>query len=183
MSSSNETKRIEVAATRSDYEPVIRAVEAQYDLKYVLRGLFESPDLTVMHSALEIENLGVSLKGKSILDNSYIIVDAKAEVTARDVPQRRGGTRYEVKFESLPAITFRPGRLFKNQCLIIGSFVTDWHEPFALDLMKSFRREVKKRFVCIKSCWLGPKALNLFNEGMRCTYSIDMPEIYNLKRD
>ena len=57
------SRRLDLFATRADYEPVIRKVEAQQSLKYVLYDLFWTPTLTVYSSALEIKDLGVAFKG------------------------------------------------------------------------------------------------------------------------
>lgn len=171
-----------VAATREDYLSILLDVEAKFRLKYVLNGMFESPDLQVFHSANEIEALGVATKGNSVLEARYMMVDADTPVVAREIPQRKGGMLYATDY-TLPFVTLESGGVFEDRCLVWGRFSTLLKHPWEAEVMNQIRLEVRKRFVCInKLVWLGPEALKLFEGGMRCTQDFRSSAEFDLKR-
>lgn len=159
---------MELFATHLDYQPVIEQIEAHNELKYVEMGLFEDPQLHIAYSALSLDALGVSSRGDTILDERYLVIRRSVEVEVRIVPQRRGGVRYAIDMQANPAgISFKPGGLFQERCLIRGSITAASSHTDALDLFRLFRREIKKHFVCINRVdWVGPEALKLYKAGI-----------------
>jgi hypothetical protein len=177
------SKGIYMYAMRTDYEPVLRAIEAKHRLQYVLTGLFQAPTLKVYRSGLDIENLGIALKGDSGFEPCYMVLDASIKIEIRAIPQRRGGTRYAVDNDLYPsAITFWPGGRYDDKHMIQGEVGTGTDDPDSIALYRLFAREIKKRFTRIRNCWLGPEALQFLDNGGCLTPDVERSPDYCLKR-
>ena len=147
---------MELFATRSDYEPVIRAVEARHDLKYVLNGLFISDAIVAVSSALDLADLGVAFGKDAVQENQYMVLPADEEVVVRAVPQNSGGTRYAVDLLANPsAFGFQPGGLLDGLNLVSGSLGAVSSEAKASVYYLSFIREIKKHFTYLNGYWGG----------------------------
>jgi hypothetical protein len=171
-------------ATRADMEPGLNAVEGQKALQYVRRGLFESPQVQVVSSALEIPDLGFARVGDLILANRYLVLDASLEVKIREVPQRRGGVRYAIDEVANPTgMIFVPGGLYEgreDRYLIVGEVVATG-DPRSHELYRLFVPLLVKGFTKIKSYYVGPEALRLLREGVRLTHSAGPTPSYELR--
>lgn len=159
---------MELFATHLDYQPVIERVEAHGELKYVEMGLFEDPEPRIVYSGLSLNTLGISSHGDYNFDESYLVIPRNVEIEVRAIPQRRGGIRYALDMSENPAgVSFGPGGLFQDRCLIRGHLNRASDHPDALNLFKHFRREIKKCFVCINGVdWVGSEALKLHEAGL-----------------
>lgn len=152
---------MELFATRLDYEPVIRAVEARHDLNYVLLGLFTSNEIVAVSSALNLVDLGVAFGSDAVHENHYMVLPADKEVVVRAVPQRSGGTRYAVDLLANPsAFDFQPGGLVNGLNLVSGSLGVVSSEAKASAYYCSFIREIKRHFTYINGYWVGPDAVH-----------------------
>jgi hypothetical protein len=168
-------------ATRADLEPGLLAAEHQRPLQYVLRGLFPTPAVAPVTTALEIPDLGRSPTGDWISPD-YLVLDADNKLEIRSVPQRRGGILYAVDEVANPcAVILRPGGLYGSECLIAGSIeaVGDLH---SLELYRVFRRTVVKGFKRIQEFFVGPEAARLRDAGMRLTQRVQAPAECDLER-
>jgi hypothetical protein len=163
-------------ATRSDYEPVIRAVEATRNLKYILCGMFETPTPPMYTSGLDIPDLGIATEGDSARENNYLIMDAAVELESRKIDLYSGETRYAVdQWRNPQSISFRPGGVFEERCIIQGDLGTASRHPASVALCRAFTSEFTKRFRLMHGhWWVGPEALQRFQEGMRLTLDAKM---------
>lgn len=178
----SKAKATYIFATRNDLEPGIKEIEARRDLKYVLMGSFDSPNIEVTHSALEIADLGIATKGDNVHENSYLVTDAADQVEIREVPQRRGGIRYIVDGMANPrSIIFRPGGVFTNICIIRGEIGTNAADRSSVDLYKDFVAQTTKGFKKVKMYFIGPEAEKLSRGRMRLTHSVHAPSDTDLK--
>jgi hypothetical protein len=157
-------------ATRADMEPGLASVEAQRSLQYVLTGLFESPQVQVVQSGLEIPGLGSARAGTLNPERYYLVLDAALKVRIREVPQRRGGVRYAIDEVANPTgMIFVPGGLYEgneDRCLTVGQVMAT-SDPRSHELYRLFVPLLVKGFKKIKSYYVGPGAQRLFQEGVR----------------
>src|SRR5262249_23350722 len=135
-------------ATRSDYEPVLMAVEAQQHLKYVQFGLLETATPATYFSALEIPDLGIAFRGTSGHEAIYLVMDRDDELEPHLVELYEGGVRYRIsQLESPTSITFQPGGLLADTCIIRGDIGTVASTAASIELFRSFARQFRKRFI------------------------------------
>lgn len=175
---------MELYATRNDYEPVIKAVEAERVIKYILTGVFDSPLPPTFYSGLDIPDLGIASTGVAVQERNYLVLDIADEVKGREIHLNQGGVRYSVsQMENPTTITFLPGGKFEECCLIKGDIGTVSHDPASITLYKAFVREFQKRFTCINDYWLGPEALQHLKAGMRLTDNVRSSVQYDLKSE
>jgi hypothetical protein len=78
------------------------------------------------------------------------------------------------------SVGFTPGGVWDGDTLLRGRVATasDSHESQAL--MKRFHTAIRKTFTKVKSFYLGPRALLLFQDGKRFTASARSPREYDL---
>lgn len=167
-------------ATPDDIRPVLEDVESQVELRYVLAGLFESPDLKIFDSALEIPDLGRATAGDHTLIPVYVVAPRLRVVASRAVPQRKGGVRYVVEV-SAGMVDFRPGGVFEQGAVIDGQVGARKADAEALRIKKMFDRAIARRFRKAKGWYLGPEAERLHEQGWRLTFSWKSPSDYDLR--
>jgi hypothetical protein len=176
-------KRITFFATLADLTPVLEAVEAKRPLKYTLMGLLELPALQSWDSGLKIPQLGTALAGQQPQERYFLVTAPDIEVQIEPVPQRRGGVRYDVAQDENPqSVVVQPGGMFRDQGLIVGEILTASSHPVSTEFFKLFSQEIKKRFVRIKSDYVGPEAERLLDNGGRLTANVRAPPLYDLSR-
>lgn len=175
------SKSIAFFAANEDLKAVAAAIETEQRLKYVLAGLFDTPDLSIAGSAKDVELFGIAQKGDQAQERSYLIAPASREINVREVPQRRGGVKYAIDQMQNPAsVVIKPGGRYGDIAVISGQVGTAVDDASALELFKSFEREIKRRFSKVKSYYVGPSAKELMDSGARLTASVRSPAEYDL---
>jgi hypothetical protein len=176
------SKSIAFFAANKDLKSVAAAVEAGRQLQYILAGLFDTPDVPRAGSVEDIDSFGVAQKGDQAQERSYLVAPAASMVSVREVPQRRGGVKYAIDQMQNPAtVVVRPGGRFGDVAVISGQVGTATDDVNAMELFKSFEREIKRRFAKVKSYYVGPSAKELMESGVRLTASVRSPAEYDLK--
>ncbi len=171
-------------ATKGDLESLLRAVESEQPLQFVVAGLFDSPNIQPMESLLGASNLGSVAGGDANHEPAYLVAGRGIPIEVRPVPQRRGGVKYAVDQLANPkTIAFRTGGVFGKTCLIAGDMGTASDDPSSLELFRLFSKQPRHRFTKIKSFYVGREAGELFDKGWRLTANAKAPSLYDLKRD
>src|SRR5690349_21096629 len=93
-------------ATPSDLDELLRSLEGAMRLRFVLTGLFDSPDADSTSSLRESPGLGVALVGDAQREVGYLVMESTAPLVVRSVVQRSGGTKYAVDQLENPASIF-----------------------------------------------------------------------------
>lgn len=171
-------------ATKADLESLLRAVESQRQLQYVVAGMFDSPDIVAVSSLLDNPNLGQTTVGDAMQTVCYVVTSREAAIEVRPVPQRRGGIRYAIDQAVNPAtITLRPGGAYGNICLLAGQMGTISEDPSSLNLYRAFSKEARKQFEKIGPYYVGKEAAELLDKGWRLTTGVKSPTLYDLRRE
>lgn len=174
-------------ATRNDLEPGIRAFEAKRAVKYMLEyspeiGLFETYPTEVYYSLLDVPDLGIAKYGRSPGDR-YLIMDASTEVLVREIPQRRGGVRYDLEADPI-SLLFSPGGIYQESALIVGELWPCSDEPAAIELYRLFAREVTRGFTVVGRIYrCGPEAIQFARTGIRLTHDVRSPIEYDIPKE
>jgi len=171
-------------ATKADLESLLRKVETEQRLQYVLTGLFDSPITVPMLSLLNAPTVGFVGAGDPNQSPTYLVADRGMLISARPVPQRSGGVKYAVDQGVNPqTIALQPGGLFGETCLIAGQVGTVSGDAHSADLFRSFSKEIRRQFTMVKSFYIGKEAVELLDKGFRLTANAKSPALYDLKRD
>jgi len=171
-------------ATKDDLASLLRAVDSEQSLQFVLTGLFDSPVVEPMESLLGVSNLGSVAVGDANHEPAYLVARRGIPIEVRPAPQRRGGVKYAMDQLANPeTIAFRTGGAFGETCLIAGQVGTASDHPSSLELFKLFSKQIRHRFTKIKSFYVGREAGELFGKGWRLTANAKAPSLYDLKRD
>lgn len=176
------SRSIAFFAAGEDLKGVAAAIEAERRLQYVLTGLFDTRELLTADSVEDIESFGIAQKGDQAQERSYLVAAATRPINVREVPQRRGGVKYAIdQMENPATLVISPGGRFGDVAVIGGQIGTATDDVAALELFKSFEREIKRRFSKVKSYYVGPSAKALMESGARLTTSVRSPAEFDLK--
>lgn len=169
--------------TTTDLSSLVRAIESEQLLRYVLTGLFDVPDAISIQSLLDVPDLGRVEFGNTNQSSGYLVASRELNVELRPVPQRRGGVKYAVDQTANPnTIVFRPGGAFGESCLIAGQVGFTSNAPRALELFHLFMGSIQRQFTKVKSFYVGKEAGQLLDNGWRLTTNAKSPVLYDLKR-
>jgi hypothetical protein len=159
--------QIHLFSTRQDLEPGIRSIESERSLKYALFGNFETPDIPLWRSLLDVESLGKAPKGNRSLCEHYLVLPQRAKLHVETFPQYKRGLRYSVDQLLNPrSIVFQPGGVFGEGYLICGRIGTASDHSESLDLLEDFTRAVTRGFQKHRLYLVGPEALRLHEKGI-----------------
>lgn len=171
-------------ATKDDLESLLRKVESEQRLQFVLTGLSDSPSVAPILSLLGVASLGRLSAGDHNQGPCYLVASRAISIEARPVAQRRGGVKYAMDQQANPkTIAFRPSGAFGENCLIDGQAGTTSDDPASLALFQSFRKEIQRQFAKVKQFYVGKEAGELLDKGWRLTANVKSPTLYDLKRD
>lgn len=162
-------KGIYFFATKNDMERGLQLLEGIHNFKYVLTGLFDSPDIHFYSTYRDIPNFGVSLLGDKVLMPTFMIINTDQKVNVREVPQRRGGIKYAIdgRINDL-LLFFKPAGEYKEKYLLPGEFApTD--DKASLEMYSLFRTQFIKNFAAIQSYRVGPEAVKMLDSGIPLT--------------
>jgi len=175
------TKSTRFFATKEDLIPVIRAVEGQRSLKYILTGLLDSAALMVFTSALDIPSLGTATHESAICGATYLVADSGENIVSHKRPQNAGGFRYEVNQLGNPkTIIFQPGGLFDGKVLLYGRIGTISNDTTSAAILRLFAAAVRKSFMKIKGDYVGSNAQMLWKSGTRLAQAVQSPPEFDL---
>jgi hypothetical protein len=190
-----KSKSIHLYATRADLGSVIAAVESQRRLQYVQAGMFDSPEITLFASGLQIPNLGLAPSGDSNHEPFWLITDSGSRIEVKSVPQRRGGIRYGIDPELNPeSVVLWPGGVFEGHvkwrggefnggAVIAGQVGTAMFNPTSIELVNLFASAIRRQLKRIKSYFVGPEAERLLDAGYRLTSGITSSREIDLAKD
>jgi hypothetical protein len=169
-------------ATRSDLLEVFTSFERAKAVKYALTGMFPSPATAIYSSAADIENFGIAISGDQAQENTFLIAPTGTEILAREVPQRRGGVMYSFDQRKNPAtIGVRPGGQFDDRTLICGQLGPSTESRESNELHAILIGEFKRRFVKIRSYFVGKDAADFLENGLRLTTNVRASSEYDLR--
>lgn len=171
-------------ATKGDLGSLLRPVESEQPLQFVVAGLFDSPNVEPVESLLSNSNLGSVAVRESNQAVAYLVARRGIPIEVLPVPQRRGGVKYAVDQLANPkTIAFWTGGRFGETCLIAGQVGTVSDDPCSLELFQLFSKQIRHWFTKIKSFYVGKEAGELLDKGWRLTANAKAPTLYDLKRD
>lgn len=99
----------------------------------------------------------------------------------REVPQRRGGTKYAVDQLTNPGtIVLRPSGEYLDEAIIAGMVGTVHADPNAKELYKVFLSLLRSQCQSKKATWVGRCALAAHARGVRLTTRVSLNEEYDL---
>lgn len=113
-------------ATKADMESGLEKIESEVSIKYTRLGLFDSPEITEHETYKDLPDFGLSTQGTTNSQPIYLIYPSDFKVVPKEVPQRRGGIKYDVNdMNKEMEICFRfvPSREYEKACLIPGEFL------------------------------------------------------------
>lgn len=175
------TKIVHFYATKEDLLPVLKSIEEQSQIKYVLTGLLESADLQTYQTAADIPSLGIAKHENAIACAAYLVADREKNIVSHKRPQNAGGVRYEVSQMGNPqTITFQPGGLFDGKALLYGRIGTISDAPESLALFRFFATVLRKHFKKADIYYVGSKAYELWKSGTRLTQAVQSPPEFDL---
>ncbi|HAP39878.1 MAG TPA: hypothetical protein DCQ94_08975 [Nitrospira sp.] len=165
-------KQIPIYATQSDLSTLLNDVCSERQLEFVVAGLFDQPTLTVLN------DLGLPLPF-----TTYLAFDKGLSAETRLVPQRNGPAKYAVDQMANPqTVVLDSGGLVDRQRLIAGQIGTATVNKQSEEIYALFAKVVRRRFEKIKSYYVGPEAIRLFDLGTRLTPTAKSSEVYDLVR-
>lgn len=177
------SRPIPTFGTKNDWGECLRLVEATLPLAYTLSGLFDVGEAATFIGVDQIADLGVCSKESSLLEPCYLVGDSGRDIRIRPVPQRRGGTKYAIDQRlNRHTIGLKPGGLRRDDMLIAGQLGPCTKDSASVELYNLILHGMKRRFVRIKSYWVGPQAAQLLDSGARLTVSDTSHTTFDLVR-
>lgn len=198
-------RRLHFFATGADLRPALEAVERAERLRYLPTGLFETPPQP-RDSLLDLPGLGIATTGEWNSEPSYLVTRRDNQVSARRIPQRRGGVLWALdQLVNPTSVRLLPGGVMEREALleeearlvkrgiavasavergliIAGKVDTASGDPGSLALFRLFLKEFTKRFRRIQAVWLGPEAEARFDNGARLTCGVGWSIECDLRR-
>ena len=162
-------KIIPIYATENDISQLVMEVKLQNNLQFASLEHIEQPEIEIMDDFINHKPFA-----------NYIATDKGEKISSRIIPQRNGGERYTVDMNNVTGVSIHAGGLYENLRLISGQIAPIGDSENSNNIFKLFRKLVRKKFEKIKSFYVGPEALNLFNQGTRLTPTTNSPEEYDL---
>ena len=177
------SKVVNFFATRKDSLDVFIEVESARSIHYASAGMFETPETVVYPSALQIPDLGVIRVPDAALGRGLLLADSTTSFTSEPIPQRRGGVRYAVDQATNPdTVDLSPGGQFDPKTIIAGRLGTSTDSLLSADLLRMIANVVRRRWVKVKSYFVGPESLTVLDAGGRLTTGLRSPGEYDLRR-
>ncbi len=165
--------RIFFYLTAEELRQGLGRLEEACAVKYVLTGMFDSPETTEYDSHAKVPNLGHSKSGCMITDLNFFIMPKDRKVEVQEVPQKKGGIQYLVSMfdgRNHDAIYWQTGGEWED-----GVVITSCIQKVGVGNKKStelyglFKKYVLKDFEKIKIYSASPKSATLLDSGGRLT--------------
>lgn len=163
--------RILFFATRADLLTVLEPIEGERGLVYYPYGRYPTSSVPRRYaSAAQIRELGNSPTGSDDTDTRYLILPSTTPLVLRKnryVP----GEIFVDHDDNPAAVVLIPGGCYGKKCIIQGTFLADKKNAEATELLKVYRRSLRKEFRRVPDCYVGPAAFELGKKGVRLTDS------------
>ena len=128
--------------TTNDLATALRVVEHDFDLEYVECGLFDDRQQPIRHTLSMLDELSIAHAGDSNLEKTFLLKPRERDLIIREVPQKRGATKYAVDQSENPGtVVIRPGGRYGDWVLIAGMVGTIHHDRDARRLIAAFSAE------------------------------------------
>lgn len=171
-------------ATGNDIINLMSRIETTNTVKYVEMGMFDSNNFLEYDSIGSIANIGYTDYGNWIsLDKRFMIIEKQRNVIVREVPQKKGDTKYAVDPMLNPiSLELSTGGVYSavEHVLVAGRLATADYNGFSKQLYDSILKEMRKSFKKIGSVLVGPEAYEKLNQGWRLTTNEKSPKEYDL---
>jgi hypothetical protein len=172
-----------VLATRSDWTSVLLPLEHDFEVKYLVSGMFEN-QAEVYNSYVELPDFGKALYGSTIAERRYLVLAKEAPVHFRTVHLNTGEVRYVSDHGNNPdSVVFSPGGVYVGgeKAIIQGEISKLSKLPASTLVFKTMLAHVRKNFKVVKAYRLGREAEMLAAEGYRLTSDTRGNPNYDLK--
>lgn len=171
-------------ATTSDLNQGLARLEKHRPVLYVETGLLDAPDPAVFESSASILNLGMSVSGDHEASTISLLIDPDTEIVTKEVPQRRGGIKFNLDCYTIPdSITVFFRGQFLDQSLIYHTVSgVDKTSKQSQSLYRAFNRLVLKDYKKIGAFWVSPEAVQWLDSGKRLTPSVKADRRMDLAR-
>lgn len=114
---------------------------------------------------------------------SYLVFEKGLSITVRSIPQRSGGIKFAVDpMENIHTMVLHTGGLNDHGRIIAGDISVATGSQAGEGIYSLFAKEIRRKFEKIRSYYVGPEALKLFDNGVRLTPTAKSPEAYDLAR-
>lgn len=159
-------------ATQEDLRAGLERVEGALSLKYIKSGLFPDSTAVVFSSHREISELYGSVETETTKQTHYLVARVDEQVTARRIPQRRGGELYGIDLISNPdAIMVAFGGVYDAEWLVVSQLMSSY-DARSHRLYREFRHLMTKGFIRMKRYLVGPQGNRLLQSGVRFCHSV-----------
>ena len=170
---------IELFCTPSDFALIVEDVVKRTPISFVVAGMSDTPDFRRLQDSSEL--LAVAMGSTERV--SFLAVNGQDEIRVAEYPQRLGGRRYAIdQLMNRRSVTVGPGRLLDERTLLSGGVGTSSNDPDSIGLFSLFRSAVRRHFVHIKCCWVGPESVLLLDSGGRLAFDLNAPPEFDLQR-
>jgi hypothetical protein len=178
-------KHILFFSLKDDVLPVLNLVENGGPIRYARMGNFPTREIKdsirVFSRADEIPNLGQATADSSAASESFLVCDEGTRINVRPVQGHDRVERICVDQLANPdSVTLTPGGIWKDDIVLYGRVATVSESPLSQRLMKRFQAAIRKSFSKIKAYYVGPRALELLQNGKRLTISARSPRGFDL---
>ncbi len=169
--------RVYFYGTKQDLVELFKAVEVNAPLAFYPFGFVDNSE----PPRTNLENIGEPQAGVDSLNPFYLIVYDNTNVVAE--PLKNANQYFASLVNNPKALKVNLGGLFLNEIIIRSEIATAMNpDKEAVDLYKTFLKEIRKRYSRIKQTFVGREAAELLDKGLRLNSSIDAPTSTDLKR-
>jgi len=161
------------------------------DLRIVLERTYEKMPFRVVDTELpsgvperlrleDVDGLSRAAHGDQAKERAFLLVRPKAEISARIVELKGGGSKKFLDQLSHPeSVMLHPGGDFKD-AVIAGQAGTVSENEWAAKLNKTLAKEIARAFSKVKSYYVGTTAAEALGRGTRLTTNVRAPSEYDL---
>lgn len=170
--------RILMFAAENDLSELMLRLEESMALEYVRAS--DTPSNLMFHTWSSIADIPAVSRTDAVkvVASPYYLVSARpVRWHSYVVRQRSGGRRYYIDQSKNPnSVVIRPGGVAAHGRILAGSVDTGSSAMASITLFNAIRDQITYRFRKVQSYWVGPRALELAQEGIRLiTHSRNEP--------
>jgi hypothetical protein len=148
-------------ATRKDSLGLLLALEEKSPLYYVRWGYYGSPTAPVYFSAAEIPDLGLPTRPRRGEDR-YFVFPRWVPLIFRQFTRDDGVDQFvTMPPANVPWVHLHSGGLHGDDCMVLGQIETALSRKEDLRFFEAINREIRKRFIKVKTTLVGAEALEL----------------------
>lgn len=174
------TRNLQFYATRGDLLPMLAEFEAAQSVHYA--AMFSNEGVREFVRAADIPDLGRPSWPELPLSPGYLIAHKDARFRARTLSPGCD-ERYAVQEDRNPhAIELSPGGEYARGVLLEGRIATLSGRSQREALLNSLVAVVRRRWIRVGRCYVGPEAATILDGGGRLTFNVRAPREYDLRR-